>query len=328
MISRRSLTRLSCTASLLALPSVARSQGRYPDRPIRLVIPFVPGGATDITGRHLAHRLGVILGAQVVVDNRGAAGGVPATIEVARSRPDGYTLMIGTSSTHGINPSLMENIGYDPVRDFTPIMVVSTQPMLLACTNAFPAQTLPEVIAAVRAAPGRYSYGSAGVGSINHLTGELFNRLAGVQIVHVPYRGTGQSVNDLVSGVIELLHATSSTTLPLWRDGRLRIPAVFAERRMRAAPEIPTAIEQGMPQEMVSATFNALLAPAGTPNEIVDMLFRATQRVVADEALQHAMDDLAIELVRDSDPQKAADYIRSDIARWLPVIRETGIRRE
>jgi tripartite-type tricarboxylate transporter receptor subunit TctC len=326
-MQRRTLLTLAGIVPL-ALPRLSLAQSNFPERSIRLVIPFAPGGATDIMGRHLAQRLGPILGQQVVIENKSSGGGVPGTLDVARARPDGYTLVMGTSSTHGINPSLVANIGYDPVADFAPITVVATQPMLLACHPSFPARTLPELIEVCRRNPGRYSYGSAGMGSINHLTGELFNKIAGINTVHVPYRGSGQSVNDLVAGVLELLHATSSSTLPMFRDGRLRVPAVFTEKRMRTAPTIPTAIEQGMPSSMVSETFNVLCAPAGTPRPIIETLNRACARVMADETLHGFLDQLAIEPVMDCPPERAADYIRADLAKWRPLIRESGIRLE
>lgn len=317
------------SAGVLACPAVLRAQGRYPDRTIRLVIPFAPGGATDVMGRHLAHRLSPLLGQQVMVENKASSGGVVGTAEVARARPDGYTLVLGTSSTHGISPSIVRNIGYDAVADFAPIMVVSTQPMLLATHPSFPAETLSQLIALTRANPGRYSYGSAGIGSINHLTGELLKMLAGgLDIVHVPYRGGGLGLNDLVAGTIELFYATAASALPLWRSGQIRIPAVFGERRMRTASAIPTAIEQGMPAGMVSGTFNVLCAPTGTSSQVIDLLYAATRRVMSDEGLYRALDELAIEPVTDSDPAKAADAIRVEIAKWLPVIRANGIQSD
>jgi tripartite-type tricarboxylate transporter receptor subunit TctC len=324
-------TRRHATALLLATPLLSRSratqaQERYPARPIRLVIPFVPGGSSDILGRKLAARLGPVLGQTVVVENRGGAGGMLATVEVARTRPDGYTLLLATSSTHAINPTAMAEPAYDPVRDFASIAVTGLVPMVVAVNNAVPARSLPELVALARAQPGRLAYGSAGMGSINHLTGELFKQEGGgLDILHVPYRGSGQSVIDLIGGRIQILMATFPTVVAHARDGQLRLLAICNEQRSALAPEIPTAVEQGLP-DMVAYSFNLLVAPAGTPQPIVNRLFEAVRQVESDPSFQRELQEVVIEPVVETSPANAARFVERELARFAPIIRATGTR--
>ncbi len=316
----------SAAVLILGLPSLpVQAQGKYPERSIRLVIPFAPGGGTDIMGRRFGAKITPLLGQQVVVENKGGAGGTIGTAEVARARPDGYTLLVGTSSTHAINPSAMDNPPYDPVKDFAPIAVLGIVPMVIA-VHPIVAGSLQELIKRVRASPGKYSYGSAGMGSINHLAGELFKKQAGaLDIVHVPYKGAGAALLDLVAGQIPVGMVTVSSATVLHRSGKVRVLATFGEKRSNAAPDIPTAVELGVPG-MLAYTFNVVLAPVATPKPIIDRLYQATVKVMTDEAFQKDLESLSIDPVTDSDPEKAAQFIKAELAKWAPIIKATGTK--
>ena len=313
----------------LGLPSLSvRAQGKYPERAIRLVVPFAAGGGTDIMGRRFANKVTPVLGQNVFVENRGGAGGTIGTAEVARAKPDGYTLLVGTSSTHAINPTAMENLSYDPVKDFAPIAVLGVIPMVIAVHPSVPAKTLRELVARVKATPGKYSFGSAGIGSINHLTGELFKKQAGgLDIVHVPYKGAGAALLDLIAGQIPIAMITVSSATAHYRSGKVRILATFGEKRSNAAPDIPTAVELGVPG-MLAYTFNVVLAPVATPKPIIDRLYQATVKVMTDEAFQKDLESLSIEPVTDSDPEKATQFIRDELAKWAPIIKATGTKAQ
>jgi len=316
------------TVLTLGLPPLpVQAQGKYPERPIRLVVPFAAGGGTDILGRRFANKVTPLLGQNVFVENRGGAGGTIGTAEVARARPDGYTLLVGTSSTHAINPSAMDNLPYDPVKDFAPVAVIGIIPMVIA-VHPIVAGSLQELIKRVKVNPGKYSYGSAGMGSINHLAGELFNKQAGgLDIVHVPYKGAGSALLDLVAGQIPIGMVTVSSATGHHRSGKVRILATFGEKRSNAAPDIPTAIELGVPG-MVAYTFNVLLAPASTPKPVIEQLHKATMKVMSDEAFQKDLEGLSIDPVTDSNPEKATQFIKDELAKWAPIIKATGTKAQ
>ena len=316
---------ITATLALGLLPLPAQAQGKYPERPIRLVIPFAPGGNTDIVGRLFATKLTPVLGQSVVIDNKSGAGGTIGAAEVARAKPDGYTLLLGTSSSHAINPTAMDNPPYDPVKDFAPIAVIGIVPMSIA-VHPNVAKSLQELIKRVRANPGKYSYGSTGVGGINHLGGELFKKQAGgLDIVHVPYRSSGQSIQEVIAGQIPIVIATFSSGVAYHHSGRLRILAVCSEKRSDAEPNIPTAIELGVP-DMLAYTFNVLLAPAGTPKEVIAQLHQATIKVMSDTAFQKDLARLTVEPVTDSNPEKATQFIKNELAKWAPIIKEIGMK--
>ncbi len=321
--------RCSLTIALILMlnlfPIPARSQDAYPNRPVRLVIPYAPGGGTDVMGRKFATKISPVLGRTMIVDNKPGAGGTLGTVEVSRSNPDGYTLLLGTSSTHAINPWAMDNPPYDPVKDFSPVMVLAVVSMVIV-SHPSVATSLKELIARAKVNKGKYSYGSAGVGSINHLTGELFKKEAGgLDIVHVPYKGSGPAVQDLIGGQIPLVMATFSAMLPFHRSGKARILAVTSDTRSKAAPDIPTAVESDLPG-MVAQTFQALFTPAGTPKPIIDRLWRAGTVVVNDEAFLKDLEALTIEPVTDSNPEKAAQFIQKAHEKWGPIVKESGFK--
>ena len=313
----------------LGLPSLSvRAQGKYPERAIRLVVPFAAGGGTDIMGRRFANKVTPVLGQNVFVENRGGAGGTIGTAEVARAKPDGYTLLVGTSSTHAINPSAMENLPYDPVKDFAPVAVLGIIPMVVAVHPSVPAKTLRALVARVKASPGTFSYGSAGMGSINHLTGELFKKQAGgLDIVHVPYKGAGAALVGLIAGQIPLAMVTVSSATVHHRSGKVRVLATFGEKRSNAAPDIPTAVELGVPG-MLAYTFNVILAPAGTPKPVIEQLHKATMKVMSDAAFRKDLEGLSIDPVTDSNPEKAIRFIKEELAKWAPIIKATGTKAQ
>jgi tripartite-type tricarboxylate transporter receptor subunit TctC len=322
---------LSCRTILpglaVALGSLAaplHAQPRYPERPVRVVIPFAPGGNTDLMGRRFGARLTPLLGQTIVIDNRAGAGGNIGAAEVARARPDGYTLLIGTSSTHALNPLTFEDMPYDPVKDFAPVAVLGISHMVIAVHPTI-AGSLRDLVAKVKAQPGRYSYGSSGLRTNVHLTGEMFIRQAGgLDLLHVPYKGGGQAVQETIAGQIPVVITAISSATPYHRAGRLRILAVFSEARSKALPEVPTAIESGVPG-MLSSSLNVLFGPAGTPRAIVDVLHQATVKIVADAAFQADLDTLGMDPVTDATPERTAQLIKDEIARWTPVVQAAGM---
>jgi tripartite-type tricarboxylate transporter receptor subunit TctC len=310
-----------------ALAQSQLAQSRYPERPIRLIIPFPPGGVYDAVGRPLAERIKPLIGTTMVVENIGGAGGSLGAAAVARAQPDGYTLLLGGGGALVLTPVASSKPTFDPMRDLEAIAMVVTTGLAIVVHPSLPAGTLPELIAYARANPGRLSYGSAGVGSMNQLTGELFKSLiGGGDIVHVPYKGAGPALTDLLSGQIPM--ATPNVTaqlIELMRSGKLRILAVTTPRRLAAAPEIPTAVEQGLP-EMISQNFIGLFVPARTPPDIIEQLARATHAVMADEAYQRSLVASGFEPYPDSSPMRTRRFVEEEIARWSPVIRSIGLK--
>lgn len=326
----RSLLVPGAAAALAAVVAVpfAQAQGKYPERPVRLVVPFAPGGVNDVIGRRYALEIAKVLGANVVVDNRGGASGAIGSSEVARAKPDGYTLMIANTTTHVINQIAVSNLSYDALKDFAPVAIINIVPTGVAVHPSLPAKNLKQLIALAKANPGKLSYGSAGTGSITNLTGELFKKLGGgLNIVHVPYKGAGPGLTDLIAGHIPMYTPTiSATPLGYHRDGRLRMLAICSEKRLQAAPDVPTAAEAGMPGMVVYA-FNAILTTAGTPKPVVDQLHQATMRVMADAGFQDFLRKVGAEPVTDSNPERTIKFFKDEIARWTPIVDEAGLRR-
>jgi tripartite-type tricarboxylate transporter receptor subunit TctC len=302
------------------------AQVRYPDRPIKLVVPFVAGGVNDAVARVWTDRMKGALGT-VFIENMGGAGGVVGGAAVARAQPDGYTLLMGGGGSQVLNPVAMSKPPYDPVRDFEPITTIAVLSMTIAVTPALPVHTLQELIAYAKANPGKLAYGSAGTGSMTHLSGELFKSLAGTpDIVHVPYRGGGPSISDLVGGQMPMAIANvNGQVLELHRTGKLRMIAVTSPQRLTADPEFPTAAESGLPG-LVAVNFAALFAPAKTPKPIIDRIATATSIAMAETEMQKNLIDQGMEPVVDSTPEKTRRFVEEDIARWTPVIRSIGLR--
>jgi tripartite-type tricarboxylate transporter receptor subunit TctC len=328
---RRDLLALGPALGLAALsvrsltPHPAFAQSRYPDRPIRLVIPFPPGGGYDAVGRPWAEKVKAALGT-VVVENQGGGGSSLGAAAVARARPDGYTILLGGSSTHITEAILKNRPLYDPIKELEPIANVVVAAFALAIHPAVPAHTLKEFIDYAKAHPGKLSYGHAGVGSLNHLTGELLKSLTGADIVHVPYRGSGPATADTISGQVAMVTpAVTGPLLELNRTGKLRILAVTSPARLIAAPEIPTAVEAGFPG-MISQQLIGLFAPTGTPKAIITQISQATHSAIADRAYQLMLIESGFEPDLDSTPEKFRSLIAEDIARWTPVVKAIGLK--
>jgi tripartite-type tricarboxylate transporter receptor subunit TctC len=321
---RRILHLATAAAALSTVSRVARAQA-YPTRPIRLIIPFPPGGAFDAVGRPWADKIKPLLGT-VVVENVGGGGGSLGVATVARARPDGYTLVLGGTITH-INEALLKtHPQYDPVKDLDPIAGVAANVLCIAVHPSLPAQNLMEFVAYAKANPGKLSYGHAGVGSIQHLAGELFKSLAGIpEIVQVPYRGTGPLITDILAGQVQMgTPGVTGQVIELHRAGKIRVLAVTGATRLAAAYELPTVAEQGFPGLIVTGSIG-LLAPAGTPSGIIEQIARASGTVVAEAAFKKMLIETGIEPALDSGPERFRQSLAADVALWKPVINALGL---
>jgi tripartite-type tricarboxylate transporter receptor subunit TctC len=319
----------SCALAIVTLlPLAASAQKLFPDRPLRLVVPFAPGGVNDIIGRKYAQEMTRVLGQTVIVENKAGASGAIGSADVARAKPDGHSLVIANTTTHVINPITMAGLSYDALKDFAPVAVITVVPTAVAVHPSVPARNLKQLVAFAKTNPGKLSYGSAGTGSITNLTGELFKKLGGrLDIVHVPYKGAGPGLQDLVAGHIPMYTPTiSAAPLAYHKEGRIRMLAICSEKRLPAATDVPTVIEAGMP-EMVVYAFNAILTTAGTPKPAVDQLHQATMKVVAEAEFQDFLRKAGAEPVTDSSPEKTTRFLRSEIARWTPIINEAGLKQ-
>jgi len=322
---RRFLYLAAGAAALAAVSPIARAQ-TYPTRPIRLVIPFPPGGAFDAVGRPLADKMKPLLGT-VVVENIGGGGASLGAAAVARARPDGYTILLGGTQTH-VNEALLKSRAlYDPVKDLDPIAGVAANVLCIAVHPAVPVQTLKELIAYAKANPGKLSYGHSGVGSIQNLAGELFKSLAGLpEIVQVPYRGTGPVITDLAGGQIPIgVPGVTGQVIEFHRSGKMRVLAVTSPTRLIAAPELPTAAELGFPGMTVTGSIG-LLAPAGTPIGIIEQIAQASRTAVAEPAYKQMLIDAGIEPTLDSNPEKFRGSLAADVALWTPVVKALGLK--
>ena len=306
-------------------PHSALAQPKYPDRPIRLVVPFPPGGGYDAVGRPWAERIKPLLGT-VVIENQGGGGSSLGAAAVARARPDGCTILLGGSSTHITEAILKGHPLYDPLKDLEPISNLVVAAFALAIHPAVPARTLKEFIDYAKVNPGKLSYGHAGVGSLNHLTGEMLKSLTGADIVQVPYRGSGPATSDTIAGQVALVTpAVTAPLLELNRTGKLRILAVTSPARLIAAPDIPTAVEAGIPG-MISQQAIGLFAPARTPKPIIEQISLASRTAIADRSYQQMLIESGFEPDLDSTPEKFRRLMSEDIARWTPVVRAIGLK--
>jgi tripartite-type tricarboxylate transporter receptor subunit TctC len=324
--SRRRFLHLA--TGIAVLPSATRLAWAqaYPARPIRLVIPFPPGGAFDAVGRPLADRMKPLLGT-MVIENIGGGGSSLGASQVARARNDGYTILLGGTQTH-VNEALLKSKPlYDPVKDLDPIAGVAANVLCIAVHPSLPVQSLKELVAYAKANPGRLSYGHSGAGSIQHLAGELFKSLTGTpDIVQVPYRGTGPVIVDLVSGQIPIgTPGVTGQVIEFHRTGKMRVLAVTSPTRLAAAPELPTAAELGFPGMVVRGSIG-LVAPAGTPREIIQQIAQATRTVVAEPAFKQMLIDAGIEPTLDSNPEKFRQSLADDVALWAPVVKALGLK--
>jgi len=318
-------TRIALAAIALAFTAAAGAQN-YPTKPIRLIVPFAAGGTVDISARGIAPGLSELLGQNVIVDNRGGAGGIIGADLVAKAAPDGYTLLMGSNSTVSVAPSLYPKNPYHPIRDFAPISLVATTPFVLVAHPSVPAKTVKELIALARSKPGRLTMASGGTGSSNHLVGELFQSLTGTKLTHVPYKGAAPAGVDLMAGQVDLLFDQLPTSVGPAKAGKFRALAVTSKARAAVLPEVPTMLESGMPNfEVINIT--GVLAPAGTPADILEKLNAATLKVLSQPAVRERFAAIALE-ARGGTPGEFAAFIKEDFARWTKVVKEANIKVE
>ncbi len=310
--------------ALTALPLQAHAQSEFPDRPIRMVVPFPPGGPTDIVARLVAVNMSTILGQNVVVENRAGATGTIGSTAVAKALPDGYTIVMGTLGSHTLAPLLQTTMPYDPRRDFAPISLLATVPNVLMVANSVPARDVRELIALMKANPGKYNYGSAGNGSPLHLSGVLFQRLAGVEAVHVPYKGSNPALQDLRSGRIEFMFDAIPSALPLVTSGAVRGLAVTGPKRVGTLKDLPTMRESGVP-DFESYTWNALFAPAGTPAPVIARLNAAALEALRHPDIQKRFAEFGADIAG-STPQELAELVAREMRTWGPVVEASGAR--
>jgi tripartite-type tricarboxylate transporter receptor subunit TctC len=314
-------------ASVLAvLPAAAQVSPKWPERPIRFIVPFQPGSSSDTVARVVGQRLSERLGQQLVIENRVGASGNIGTEAVARAEPDGYTIGLANTSTHVIAASLSSNLTYDPVKDFAPVAMLGSSPFILSVYTGLAAKSIPELIALAKSKPRALSYASAGPATSAHLSGALFEKLAQVELVHVPYRGSGQSVLDLVEGRVDMQFGTLPPTLALVRDGRVRALAVTGEKRTAVLPDVPTIAESGVPG-YESTLWQAVVVPAATPPAIVARLNEEIVAALASPDVKATLEKQGIDL-EPSTPAQLAARIRSDLVKWGEVIRGAGIKTQ
>ena len=318
---------LAAGLGTLAAPTLARADAKYPERTIRLVIPFAPAGPTDIIGRMAAEKLTPLLGQTMIVDNKAGAAGSIGAMEVVHAKPDGYTLLFATSSTHAINPTAFAKPPYDPIKDFTPISSICVNPLVLVVHPSMP-DSVGGLVELMKKNPGKYSYASSGIGSILHLAGEYFKReVGGMDVLHVPYKGSAPAIQDLLAGNVAWMFETFSTTLQQHRSGKLRILAFAHSTRATIAPEIPTMTEAAV-KGYEAYTFNLILGPAGTPKNVVDAVDQASRKLIKDPAAIKFLEDIAAVPASDTSPERTAKFIKDELAKWAPVIHAAGVKIE
>jgi tripartite-type tricarboxylate transporter receptor subunit TctC len=319
-------TALAAVGSALLLPRSVLAQAGWPNKPIRYIVPFAPGGTTDILARVVGEKLGPALGTTIVVDNKPGQGGSAGAAELARAAPDGYTIGGGTISSHAINATLYDKLPYDPVTSFAPITMYATQPNVLLVHPSVPANNLREFIALLKANPDKYSFGSAGNGTSQHISGEMFKTMAGVKMQHVPYRGSGQMIPELLGGTIVVAVDNIATALPHMKAGKLRALGVTTAQRSGAAPDVPTMAEQGLAGYEL-ASWQAVFAPAGTPPAIVERLHTEIAKILKMPDVNKRLTDLGLDL-SGMPPAELAALVRSDVPRLGKVVKDSGARAE
>jgi tripartite-type tricarboxylate transporter receptor subunit TctC len=303
---------------------VLSAAGAYPERPIRIIVAFAPGGNIDLNARTVAPGLAAELGQPVVVENRAGAGSRIGTEYAAKAAADGYTMLLGASGSITINPVFGTNVAYDPVRDFAPTSTISLVPIALVVHPSLPARTAKEFIALAKARPGKLLMASAGSGSNTHLTGELFQVVAGVKFTHVPYKGGGPALIDVIAGQTQLMFDQVTTSTPYVKAGKLRAIAVAFPKRSPVLPEVPTMVESGV-NDFEAATVTGIFLPAATPKEIVSRVHTALLKVLDQPATRDAFTRLGAEVIK-STPEELGKRVRDDLARWKKVQQQTGIR--
>jgi tripartite-type tricarboxylate transporter receptor subunit TctC len=322
------LRKLICAgAALLALGSamlggLGPARADYPERPVTIVVGFPPGGPSDVLARVIARKLSELLGQPFIVDNRPGAGGNVAGELVAHAAPDGYTLLMGNNSILATNASLYSKIGFDPEKDFSPISLIGSQANILVVNPNVRANTMGELIDLAKANPGKLNFASSGFGAAAHLAGELFKTMAQIDIVHVPYKGAGPALQDVMSGQDQMMFATAASVVGMIRGGQVRALAVTTLKRTAILPEIATVDELGL-KGFEATTWHGLVAPDGTPKDIIATLHRAVVAALGDAEVRHSLTELGVEIVGDS-PEEFSAYIQAEIPKWAAVIKASG----
>ncbi|ADV00778.1 tripartite tricarboxylate transporter substrate binding protein BugE [Alicycliphilus denitrificans] len=310
----------------LAAGTAALAQAAYPSKPIRLIVPFAAGGTTDIIARVVADPLGRELGQPVVVDNKSGAGGTIGATEAMRAKPDGYTLSVATVSTTATNPAITPKFPYDPETDFVPIINIAATPNVIAVNPRFPGHDYKGFVEELKKSPGKYAYASTGTGSITHMLMELYKGMAGVQMTHIPYRGAGPALNDVVAGQVNMNLDNLPSSLPFIRDGRLIPIVVAAPQRLAVLPNVPTFKEVGL-EPVNRMAYYGIVGPKGTPREVVDRINAALKKVLAEPAVKKRIDDTG-SLVIANTPEQFAEQIRNEFAIYKDVVRKQKLTLE
>ena len=326
LLRRRDLVAGLCGGALMLMAPSARAEPSYPSRTIKMIVPYPAGGTTDLLGRLIADQLKTGLGASVIVENKPGAGTTLGAEQVAQAAPDGYTMLMATSTTLAINKTLYKKLPYDPVKDFAPVALVAAVPFALIVNPSIPAKTLSEFIAYAKSTPG-LAYGSAGNGSPHHLGAEMLKSAAGIDIRHVPYRGSVPAMLDVIAGHISFMVVDLQPALQQIREGKVRVLGVTTLQRVAAAPEIPTLTESGLPGfELVA--WQGVVAPAGTPRAIIDRLAGQIGLLLADPATRNKFSTMALEPLTGSTPDSFAAYIKTELDRWATIVEHSGAEPE
>jgi tripartite-type tricarboxylate transporter receptor subunit TctC len=311
--------------ALLVLAQSALAQA-WPSKPVRLIVPYPPGGSADILARAIGQKLSEGIGQQVIIDNRPGAGTAIGAEAAARAAPDGYTILLGTVSSHAINPALTPGLKYDPVKDFAPVSLVASIPFALIVHPSLPAASVKDLIALAKAKPGSLNFSSAGTGTSNHLAGELFKSMTGTFMVHIPYKGSAPALNDLIAGQVQLMFDLVLTTAPHVKSGAVHALAVTGHERSQALPGVPTVAESGVPGYEVSAWFG-FFAPAGTPPAIVTALNAETVKALRLPDLRERLASQGADALT-STPEQFATYVREELGKWTRVVKASGMKAD
>lgn len=318
------MRKTALTLLAFALWPAAASAQTYPGKPIRFIVPFTPGGGNDTIARLVGQKLAAATGQQVLIDNRPGAGGAIGAEAAAKSAADGYTIFLAGVATHGINPNLRRKLGYDPVRDFDPVSLIASAPLLVVVHPSLPVKSVKQLVALAKAQPGKINYASNGAGGSSHMAVELFKSMTGTSMVHIPYKGLAPALTELLSGEVQLMFSSAVSMLPQVKAGKLRAIAMTGARRSPAIPDIPTVAEAGIPGYETGSWYG-IVAPAGTPRTAIDRLSREVAAIVHTPEITRRLDDEAVIPVG-STPEEFATHIRNELARWSKVIKQSGIQ--
>jgi tripartite-type tricarboxylate transporter receptor subunit TctC len=323
---RRSLLAAALAATALAVPAAAHAQ-TWPNKPIRLLVGFAPGGGTDIVARALAPRLSELLGQQVIVENRAGAAGTIAADAVAKAAPDGHTLLAGHANSNAIAPWVLTKVPFDPIADFTPVTYIGYVPNVLVVHPSVPARSVEELVGLAKARPGVMTYASSGVGSTQHLAGALFNQLSGTQMNHVPYKGSGAAIVDLLAGQVNVNFDTMPPVLPHVRDGKLRALAISTPKRVPQLPDVPTFEEKGIRGFDVTNWYS-VMGPKGLPADIVAKLDDALKKAMSDPEVRAKLDPQGVQFGGPATPAAFAEFIRAENAKYAKMVRELNVKAD